>query len=421
MKHIFFMVLAVMMGAEAQEQVSVSARGREKVGLLIGIIDDISLVATAQLMAHDLQFRNYCNVSVRMISKDIQRTDLRKLADEKFAVALILSSNDASIEFRMYDTSRAHMIKGTRYHKQTDSERVWAHAIADMVWPTLTGLPGVFSTRIAYCVKQPKKNGSHETHIYCADFDGLNSEPVVKGPGIHIAPRWNSDVADPLIFYSTYGSYNMPLMAVRLDKKVKVVSNFDGINMLPSFSSDGKSLVYCASRGGGACHIYFYQKGALKKISNNTGNNVSPILSPDGGTIYYCSDFQTGLPQIYRYTIANNTIDRLTEGGFCACPAYNEARNQLAYTKIVNGLSQVFVVDLVSKEHTQLTFDASNKDECSWSPCGSMVLFSSEQGGKSRIALFDMISKKMSYVSPEGLFCSYPSWSPRYATYPLIS
>lgn len=421
MKNIFFVVIFSTLGILAQDPVCINAQGREKMPVLLAVVDDIALVATAQIIAHDLQFRQYCSVTVRMISKDVHRSDLKKMADENFQVAVILSSAGNSIEFRVYDTKQTQMIQGMRYHKQTNSERVWAHAVSDMVWPCLTGLQGIFSTRIAYCMKKPRKDGSHVTHIYCADYDGSQVEPLVKNQNINIAPRWNNDPKDPLVFYSMYGSYNMPLMAVRLDKKIKVVSNFDGINMLPSFSKDGKSLVYCASRGDGICHIYFYQKGVLKKISNNSGNNVSPVLAPDGSRIYYCSDFQTGSPQIYCQSVEDNTLERLTNGGFCASPAYNETRNLLAYTKIIRGISQIFVLDLTSKEHAQMTFDASNKDECSWSPCGTMLLFSSELAGKSRIALFDTISKKMSFVSPEGSFCTYPSWSPVYNTYPVVS
>lgn len=243
----------------------------------------------------------------------------------------------------------------------------------------------------------------------------------MTNPTVNVAPRWNNDNKSPMLFYSEYTNSNVRLVAMKMDKKRKVASNFDGVNMLPAFSQDGKQVAYCASHGNGNCQLYYYERGSFKKLTKNQGNNVSPTFSGDGKSIYFCSDFQTGKPQIYCYDIAHDNIERLTHGGYCASPAYCPVQNRLAYSKMVNGTMQLFMYDLENKEHAQLTFDSGNKEEASWSPCGNFLLFSYEQGEKCRIAMLNTITNKRQYLTSEKMVCSYPCWSPAYAEFPVVS
>ena len=120
-----------------------------------------------------------------------------------------------------------------------------------------------------------------------ADFDGSNPQIIVDIPTITIAPRWNNDPLRPLLFYSEHTNKNLRLMMVDMHKQRHIASNFDGINMLPAFSLDGKRVIYCASRGDGECHLYLYDKQNFKKLTHNKGNNVSPTLSADGSIVYF--------------------------------------------------------------------------------------------------------------------------------------
>ena len=92
-------------------------------------------------------------------------------------------------------------------------------------------------------------------------------------------------------------------MVSNLKGNKKLVSNFEGSTLLPSFSFDGNRVVYCASHNG-TSQIYYTsvdtetQKPITTRITQNSGNNTSPILT-DKGDVIFCSDFQTGTPQIY--------------------------------------------------------------------------------------------------------------------------
>jgi Tol biopolymer transport system component len=88
---------------------------------------------------------------------------------------------------------------------------------------------------------------------------------------------------------------------------------------------------------------------------------------------------------------------------------------------MVNRIMQLFEFDLGTKQHRQLTFSPTNKDDCSWSPCGNIIAYSEEDKGRGRLAMLNLLTKEHYYLTPEGENYSYPSWSPAYSMPPVLS
>ena len=402
--------------------VSVSAREHAKMKLLIvNVGAQAEVTQVADIIAHDCQWTGQCEVTVRSCDSVTTKQQMKEYAAEGFPLVLFVSQAQDALDWRLYDTRRVQMLGGKQYYKRGTILRGWAHNIADEVWPIITGNPGIFSTKLAYCKDVVrKKNKPHLKHIMIADYDGTNEQPLITTPTINVAPRWNADSNNPLLFYSESTNKNIRLMTANMKGQRKIASNFDGLNMQPAFSKDGTKLVYCASRGNGSCQVYYYSKGDFKKITHNDGNNVSPSMAADGSKFYYCSDYKTGKPHIYCYDFASNNATPILEQGYCYCPSYCTNRRQVAYCKMMSGQAQLFVYDELTKEHVQLTFDASSKDECSWSPCGNFILFAVEQRGKSRLAMLNLSTNERKYLTPESAVCTYPTWSPVYTEYPAL-
>lgn len=409
---------------EKQKEVSVAVLSstHAKMPLLVGVIgDETQLQELAIILQRDLSFSGQCSVDVQQFEKVPTQLMIKSLADQKYMLAIFINETDDgnTISWRIYDTLQAKMIQGKKYTKQGSFICGWAHNCADKLWPILTGQEGCFSSKIAYCKETLTKEGLRVKHIYVADYDGSNEQLLVDLPTINIAPRWNNDINKPLLFYSEYTNTNVRLMVVGMDKKRKVASNFDGINMLPAFSQDGSAVVYCASRGDGSCQLYWYQKGTLQKLTHNNGNNVSPTFADKDQNVYFCSDFQTKQPQIYAVNIRTGSIKRITKGGYCTSPSYSNKQHQVAYTKMIKGIMQIFIYDCASKKYKQLTKDGRNKHECTWSPCGNYLLFSVEHDVHSRLARLNLLTHEFAYLTNIQANCSYPSWSPCYPYFQL--
>jgi TolB protein len=412
-------------GDTTTQEVSFStvAQKHAKVPLIICFLETESakLSPLIDSIARDFSFSGQIAVEQKKLAHKLTQKDVKDFFAAGYPLALCVTSGKRNgIEWRLFDTIQGDMIEGKRYVKRGDSVQGWAHNIADSIWPLLTGQEPFFSSRIAYCKQARMVRGKRVKHVCVADYDGTHEQLVVDVPTVTIAPRWNSDTARPLIFYSEYTNRNVRLMSVDMHKKRRIASDFEGINMLPAFSLDGKKVVYCASHGQGHCQLYYGEMSKIKNITQNKGNNISPTLSADGQRVIFCSDYQTGSPQIYVLDIKSGNIERITQGGYCASPSYCSRRGQIAYGKMDKGIMQLYIYDEKKKSHTCLTSDAGSKDDFSWSPCGNYIAFSVEKNMKSRIAVLNLATRERVYITPADADCSYPAWSPLYQHYPHI-
>lgn len=412
-------------GVDEQISVSVSPEHHEPLAICcVTLGNHDALPELATVISKDIGFSGQFAVKVdNQGAKVFTKKELKGYGDTGAQLIIFLSGQAGkdSFEWRVYDALEGALIKGKKYNSSGDLVRGWGHAIADAIWPELTGSKSSFATKIAYCKKVTTSGKKDRVDVMIADYDGAYPQTVIATPTQHMAPRWNRDKDNPLLFYSEGTHVNIRLMYVSMQGKRKVASNFDGMNMLPSFSGDGSKVVYCTSKGHGNSQLYLYEHAQLKKLTHNNGNNLSPSLSSDGKTLFYCSDALTGKPQIYELDLGTNISTQITKGSFNFCPNYHQPSGKLVYTRLVEGQAQLFMYDHATRMHSQLTKDKGNKDECCWSECGSYILFSIQEGSGSRLALMNMHTLQRHYITPAGEECFYPSFSPLYTKFPTYA
>src|SRR5690606_14865611 len=62
--------------------------------------------------------------------------------------------NNYTVQFQLFDVVRQRQLLGFRLTSDRETLRATAHRIADMVFEEWIGIPGVFSTQIAYVSEQ---------------------------------------------------------------------------------------------------------------------------------------------------------------------------------------------------------------------------------------------------------------------------
>jgi Tol biopolymer transport system component len=127
------------------------------------------------------------------------------------------------------------------------------------------------------------------------------------------------------------------------------------------------------------------------------------------------------MPNIYWMDLNTGVAEALTDHSFAVSPNYNPASGKLAYTIMVSGRTQVCVYDLQARVERQVTFDATNKDDVTWSPCGTMLSYTVEAQGTSRIALLNTLTNEQKFLTAQGQDCCYGCWSPVYEELPQVS
>lgn len=427
MKRFLLFVVLLSIGIRAAEQplsVKIEQPHYQKMKILFCLLKptqqlrEVCTVIQAQLLC-PLQKKSGFEVVMQEQDVFATKEQFNTYYKQGFALVVFFNCKKTSLCWRIYDTSQATMVAGKKieFHDIESTGRV----IADALWQELTGQEGIFSTYIAYCKELHNKENNHYfKNIYLKHPFDTQAVLLVQG-GKPLAPRWNNDPLHPLLLYSETTPTNVRLMSVTMQGQRRVISNFEGLNMLPSFSQDGCRTVYCLSKNGKSqLYLYAYDKATGKasfsRKTYNEGNNVSPNLR-ENGDIIFCSDFKTGYPQLFYYHADSQELDQLTKGGYCSCPSFSEKTGKIAYCKIVQGVIQVFLYDIATGQDTQATFDRANKDECSWSPCGNYITYTYEQGAGRRIAVLNLITNEQFFITKAGERCSYPAWSPAYKTY----
>jgi len=212
--------------------VNVQPKEYKRVPFLIGVVGkEKMLFEVADGIKKDLEFLGQYDVVVERLLSVRKKSEMADWFEHGYELALFMNVNsDGAIEWRLYDTAQAAMLRGKKTHGNTYAQS--GHTIADEVVDTLTGAPGFFSTKIAYC-KDVKVGKKKVKHVCVADYDGGNERVLVTTPTINLAPRWNRDPFNPILFYSESTNENIRLMTVGMQGQRKIASNFDGLNMLP--------------------------------------------------------------------------------------------------------------------------------------------------------------------------------------------
>ncbi len=404
-------------------QISVQSAKTKKVSVGFVIVghQDHDLKKIIDRLLKDFEWSGQCSVKVEHVAKLVHQSDAKKIFSESVSAAVFLSKEQNEIVWRLYDLETMSMILGKKIQKNKETVDYLAHKIADEIWPQLFGCASCFQSKIAFCKQIWKKKHGREKpykQIWVANFDGSNPQLFIDAPTVSFAPRWNNDPTCPLLLYSENTISNVSLVLSNMFGKRKVICQFDGLNMQPTFSDDGKKVVFCLSKDGSSQLYLSYidemsKQRKYDRLTFNNGQNISPCFI-DHKHVAFVSDFETHKPQIYILNIVTKTMRKITDGGYCACPNYSLVRNQLVYSKMLGGGMQLFTYDLKTEIHTQITHSPGSKEEGSWSVCGNYIVFGYNKGSSARIAQLNVSTGLIKFLTSENDACSYPDFSPIY-------
>lgn len=68
-----------------------------------------------------------------------------------------------------------------------------AHHLSDAIYQKITGIPGVFSTRIAYVTSIFDEKNKPQYKLQVADYDGANAISIAQSKEPIMSPAWSPD------------------------------------------------------------------------------------------------------------------------------------------------------------------------------------------------------------------------------------
>ncbi len=319
-----------------------------------------------------------------------------------------LADGRLDVRFKLYDTGRQVDLGGLALTSTQANLRQSAHRIADYVYEKLTGDRGVFSTRIAYVLKQ----GAQRYQLQVADADGFNPQDALVSREPIISPAWSPDGSK--IAYVSFEARKPVIYVHSVASGQRVpVANFKGSNSAPSWSPDGRQLAVTLTRDGNS-QVYLINAdgSSARRVTQSSGIDTEAVFSADGQSLYFTSD-RGGGPQIYRTSVGGGDAQRVTfKGDYNISPRVSPDGKSLAYISRRGGRFQVYALDLASGQETPLT-DSSKDESPSFAPNGKLIVYATELGGRGVLAMVSSDGRiKQRITTGQGGDVREPTWGP---------
>jgi TolB protein len=327
------------------------------------------------------------------------------LVKGRFAV----QGDELTVELRLFDVAQAKELIGKRYVAKMKDYRRVAHKFADEIINQFTGTPGVFNTRIAYA----STSGGRFKEIYVAHLDGTERFQVTNNRTINLSPSWTN--GGKSIIYMSYKDRSPALYQFELftGKEVKW-SPANGHYIGGQASPDGQYVAATLEKGGDSDLYLMNTNGkVVRQLTSGPAIEVSPAWSPDGRQIVYVSD-RGGSPQLYILDVAGGKSRRLTyTGSYNTAPAWSPKGDRIAYTGRVGKRFAIFTIGVDGNDPRQLTQDSFDSEDPCWAPDGRFIAFASNRAGRYHLYVMQAGGENQRRLTGSGGDDTKPSWSPR--------
>ncbi len=324
----------------------------------------------------------------------------------------ITADGSYEIHYQLYDVEKKQYLLNELLTVPASRSRQAAHMISDAIYQALTGIPGDFSGRIAYVLRNAATPDQRYT-LQIADTDGEQPRTILTSRDPILSPAWTPDAKK-----LAYVSFETKRPAIYIQDLAtgsrEKVASFRGLNGAPSFSPDGKSMLFTASMHGNP-EIYQMdlQSRQLKRMTNDTAIDTEARYAPDGKSFIFTSD-RGGSPQIYTYNLSSESTKRLTfRGAFNARGTLSADGKKLALVHRPSGSNYKVAVQDINSGVTNILTPTSLDESPSFSPNGQMVVYATREANRGLLSIMSLDGRfRMNLPSEQGEVRE-PAWAPK--------
>lgn len=314
-------------------------------------------------------------------------------------------------EYRLWDTPAGQQLDGQQFITEANNWRRVGHIIADAVLARVTGLKGMFDTRIVFVDESGSKENRRK-RLAMMDQDGANVRYLTRGEELVVTPRFSPNSQDVAYMSQRRGEQpRVQVVNVETGQR-QIVGNFPDMTSSPRFSPDGQRILLSLQQGGNA-NIYVMDLASrtTTRLTTSSAIDTSPSYSPDGQRIVFESD-RGGGQQIYVMSASGGDPQRISFGeGRYSQPVWSPRGDYIAFTRQKGG---TFAIGIMKPDGTgeRILTEGFHNEGPTWAPNGQFLMFFRDPGGEAggKIYMVDVTGRVEVPIATPG-YASDPAWS----------
>ena len=322
------------------------------------------------------------------------------------------------VEFVLWDVVTERNLTSGAGSADPDAMRQLSHKIADLVYEEFTGDTGYFDTQIVY-VAEAGSQTRRVKRLAIMDQDGHNHKFLTSGLDLVLTPRFSPTTQEIAYLNFFNDEPNVYIQDIRSGRSERLGS-FPGMTFAPRFGPKGDRLIMSwAKDEDGASDIYEMDLRTqdIRQLTNSRAIDTAPSYSPDGKRVVFESN-RAGRQQIYTMTSNGKTVQRISYGeGRYATPVWSPRGDIIAFTKMHRGTFYIGVMN-IDGTGERLLAEGFLVEGPTWAPNGRVLMYFKQEpftnegdGGEAALYRIDITGyNERRIITPSQ--ASDPAWSP---------
>jgi len=191
----------------------------------------------------------------------------------------------------------------------------------------------------------------------------------------------------------------------------------DGINLVltPRFSPTEQEIVYLSydrERQPPSVHIQNIDTGQREALGRFGGMQIAPRFSPDGKSVLMTMTEEEGNSDIFSMDLNTRELRRLTShSAIDAAASYSPDAGQIVFESNRSGSQQLYVMNADGSDPRRISRDEGKFATPVWSPRGDFIAFTRIEGGRFQIGIMRPDGADMKILDT-AFHAEGPTWSP---------
>ena len=249
------------------------------------------------------------------------------------------------------------------------------------------------------------------------------AQAASPGPALPITYSYNYDPTlspdgKQMIFLKLLEGKEQMFMA-NIDGRAERQLTHDSLDLEdPAWSPDGRSVAYVRLEGQkNALYVMDLATGSARKLSPPTQSPIHPAWMPDGRSILYCTNDDLDPPrknnaEVYRVDVSSGQLTTVIAGGVNTYPVPSPDGRKIAFRKMLDINSEVFVADIDGRNVKNLTADPAFEGWPAWSPDGKRIAFAANRNSAYQVFVMNADGSGVNLVANTEGRATAPKWSP---------